>query len=206
MTTRLFILTRHAESTANTGHFLSSDPSQPIGLTPNGRAQALRLGRQLAGLEIDLAVATSFRRTQETAELALHSRRVPLLLEPDLDEIRAGIFDGRAVDAYWKWREHHSPSDRFPGGESLDEATRRYANAIQRLLTRSEGVTLVVGHELALRYVAEAAAGLDALSQSELYIPNATPYFFDEEALRRAAERLDALVPATTLDAIRNAA
>ena len=204
MTERLFILARHAESTANTGHLLSSNPSQPIGLTPNGREQARGLGQQLANLEIDLAVATSFLRTQETAELALQNRRVPLLLEPDLDEIHAGIFDGRDIDAYWKWREQHPRSKRFPGGESLNEAMNRYANALQRLLERREKTTLIVAHELAIRYVTEAAAGL-TLGQTEHGVPNAIPYLFDEDALIRAAKRLKAVAAATPLE-VRTAA
>ena len=57
---------------------------------------------------------------------------------------------------------------------------------------RSEAVTLVVGHELAIRYIVDTAAGVDDLGVSEMRIANAMPYFFDEAALRNAAERLDA--------------
>ena len=75
---RLFIFARHAESALNAAGLLSTDPSWPIGLTPHGTEQARRLGQQLANLDIDLAVATRFLRTQETVELALHGRDVPL--------------------------------------------------------------------------------------------------------------------------------
>jgi broad specificity phosphatase PhoE len=177
---RLFVFARHAESAANAEHMLSSDPARPIALTSHGREQARQLGVQLADLDIDLAVVTSFLRTWETAELALEGRDIPILLEPDLDDVRAGIFDGAPIEAYWSWREHHTRSDRFPMGESLDETVRRYANALHRLLERPEAVTLVVAHELSLRSIVD----------SDFEIPNATPYLLDEDAVRRAAERL----------------
>ena len=199
---RLFILARHAESAANVGHFLSSNPSRPIGLTSAGREQARQLGEQLAHLPIDLAVASSFPRARETVELALQERRIPLLIEPDFDEIRAGIFDGIPIERYWRWTEQHSRSERFPSGESFDEATQRYATALQRVLARTEKITLIVGHELAIRSIVEAAAGLDALGQSEFPVANAVAYLFDEHALRRAVERLDALAPTVRPESI----
>jgi broad specificity phosphatase PhoE len=200
---RLFIFARHAESSANDAGLLSSDPSRPIGLTPRGREQARQLGDQLANLNIELAVATRFLRTQETAELALQRRDIPLLVEADLDEIRAGVFDGQPISSYWTWKEQHARSERLPLGESLDDAARRYADALRRLLTRSEAVTLIVGHELAIRYVAEAAAGADALGRSEIRIANAVPHLYDDSAVRSAVDRLDTLAPPAPPDATR---
>lgn len=189
---RLFIVTRHAESALNAAGRLGSDPSPPTGLTAQGAEQARQLGRQLANLSIDLAIATRFLRTNETIEFALKGRDVPLLVEPDLDEIRAGVLDGQPIRVYSAWKDEHPHGERFPHGESLDDAARRYADALRRLSERSEAVTLIVGHELAIRYIAETAAGVNEPGLSDLRIPNATPYFFDEVALRNAAGRLDA--------------
>jgi hypothetical protein len=36
----LSVFARHAESAANVGHVLSTDPSRPVALTERGRAQA----------------------------------------------------------------------------------------------------------------------------------------------------------------------
>jgi alpha-ribazole phosphatase len=194
---RLFVFARHAESVSNVAHVLNSDPSQPVALTPRGRRQARKLGAQLANMEINLALCTRFTRTRETAELAVGGRGVPLLIEPGLDEVQAGAFDGRPIAAYWSWKEHHAGDERFPQGESLDEAVRRYVDALHRLLARSEAVTLIVGHELALRYIATAAAETDSQAGWQTGIPHAVPYLFDEGALRRAAACLDALSPPT---------
>jgi hypothetical protein len=110
----------------------------------------------------------------------------------NLDEIRAGVFDGQPIAVYSAWKDEHRHGERFPHGESLDDATRRYANALRRLLGRPEAVTLIVGHELAIRYIVDAAAGAHDLGVSEMRIANAMPYFFDEAALQTAATRLDA--------------
>jgi broad specificity phosphatase PhoE len=74
------------------------------------------------------------------------------------DEIRAGDLDGARTGAYWSWRDQHTAADRPPHGESIDDALRRYAGALRRLLAREEQVTLVVIHEIALRSIAAAAS------------------------------------------------
>jgi hypothetical protein len=48
-------------------------------------------------------------------------------------------------------------------------------------------VTLVVCHEIPVRYLVNAAAGSDELNGPLTYIANATPYLFDEPTLRRGA-------------------
>jgi broad specificity phosphatase PhoE len=199
---RLFILARHAESAANAAGVLSSDPSRPVGLTSRGREQARQLGEQLANLDIDLAIATNLARTHETAELALHGRDIPLLIEPDLDELRVGAFDGKPIQMYWTWKEQHSSTDRLPLGESLDDAERRFAAALRRLLARSEAVTLIVGHELAIRSIARAADGEDVSGRSKSEIAHAFPYLFGESAVRQAAARLDAIARPAVPDTI----
>jgi broad specificity phosphatase PhoE len=194
---RLFVFARHAESVSNVAHVLNSDPSQPAALTPRGRRQARKLGAQLANLGIDLAFCTRFPRTRETAQFALPGRGVPLLVEPGLDEVQAGVFDGAPIAAYWAWKKHHTANERFPRGESLDEAVRRYVDALHRLLARSEAVTLIVSHELAIRYIATAAAQPHSQAGPQTGIAHAVPYLFDERSLRRAIACLDALAPAT---------
>ena len=195
---RLFVFARHAESTANTAGVLSSDPTRSVILTPLGRRQALSLGAQVAGLEIDLAVATGFPRTQQTVKLALGDRPVPLLIERRFDEIRAGDCDGGPIEDYWAWRERHGPDDHFPHGESLDEARLRYASAVGDLLSRTEPVTLVVIHELGLRWIAQAAT--DSPLELHADFGNATAYLFDEHALARAAAELDAMARSLATD------
>jgi broad specificity phosphatase PhoE len=189
---RLFVFARHAESAANAAHVLNTNPSQPVALTARGRTQARALGAQLAGLHVDLAVGTRLLRTQQTIDLALDGRQVPTLIEPGFDEIRAGT------------SKAHASTLAGPGRTSTPWATAcRMARAsrtrcgatpgaLRRLLARKEKVTLVVIHEIALRYIAAAVAtGPSPLNGTAL--PNAAPYLFDDPATRRAAVSLAAL-------------
>ncbi len=188
---RLFILTRHAHTTLNSERRVNGDPSVPVPLTQEGRAEAERLGHQFRELPIDLCVHTRFPRTRQTAELVLAGRDVPLLQEPLLDDIDVGDLEGATLDEYRAWKDEHTRADRFPGGESLDDAARRYAQAYRLLLDRDEATTLVVCHEIPVRYALNAAAGSESLDGPEHAIPNATPYLFDDDALRRSVEGID---------------
>jgi broad specificity phosphatase PhoE len=189
---RLFVFARHAESAANAADVLNTNPSQHVSLTPRGRAQARALGAQLASLHVDLAVGTRLLRTQQTIELALDGRQVPTLIEPGFDEIRAGDLEGARIEAYRSWMGQHTEGDRLPNGESIEDALRRYAGALRRLLARKEKVTLVVTHEIALRYIT-AAAATGPRPPNGMAFPNAAPYLFDEPAIRRAEASLAAL-------------
>ena len=188
---RLFVFARHAESAANAAAVLSTSPSQPVALTARGRTQARALGAQLAGLHVDLAVGTRLLRTQQTIDVALDGRQVPTLIEPGFDEIRAGDLDGARIDTYRSWKGQHTVGDRPPHGESINDALQRYADALRRLLARNEKVTLVVIHEIALRYIA-AGAATGPSRFNDTAVPNAAPYLFDEPAVRHATDSLAA--------------
>jgi broad specificity phosphatase PhoE len=189
----LYVLTRHAHSTLNVEGRINGDPAVPVPLTDEGRAEAARLGRQLAQLPLELCVYTRFTRTRDTASAIVAGREVPLLEEPLLDDIDVGELEGATLAAYRAWKREHARSDPFPGGESLDDAARRYAQAFRRLLGRREESVLVVCHEIPIRYALNAAAGSDDLDAPEHSIPNATPYLFDATTLTRAAERIGGL-------------
>ena len=194
---RLFIFSRHAESTLNLDNRVNGDPSVEVPLTENGRNAAARLGSQVAGVPVELGVHTRFGRTLETLAIALRGRRVPLAEELLLDDVDVGDLEGCTLDAYRSWKREHSRSEPFPGGESLDDAARRYARAFRALLARPERCVLVVCHEIPLRYALNAAAGSDDLDGPAHLILNATPYLLDEQSLERAAARIESLVGGT---------
>jgi broad specificity phosphatase PhoE len=190
---RLFVIARHGESTLNHEQRVNGDPAVPVTLTESGRREARLLGQQLAHVPLALCVHTRFARTAETAELALGARDVPFLEEPLLDDIKLGELEGSTLDEYRAWKREHTRDDAFPGGESLDDAARRYAEAFRRLLARREPSILVVTHEIPLRYAINAADASDELDGPTRQLANATPYLFDEAALERAAAGIERL-------------
>jgi broad specificity phosphatase PhoE len=194
---RIFVLSRHGQSTLNVENKVNGDPTVDVPLTADGRIAATKLGEQVAHLPLDLGVHTRFARTRETLEIALAGRGVPALEEPLLDDIDIGDLEGCSLDDYRAWKQAHARSEPFPGGESLDDAARRYARACRALLARPEHRILVVCHEIPVRYALNAAAGSTDLDGPAHLIANATPYLFDERALERAAEQIDTLLGGT---------
>jgi broad specificity phosphatase PhoE len=189
----LYVISRHAESTLNFEQRINGDPSVDVLLTEKGRDEARLLGQQLAHVPLEVCVHTRFGRTRETAGIALEGRDIPFEEEPLLDDIDVGELEGKTLEDYRTWKGAHTRADAFPGGESLDDAARRYGQAYRKLLERPESAILVVAHEIPLRYAINAADGSDELDGPTRQLANATPYLFDEAALTRAVERIDDL-------------
>jgi probable phosphoglycerate mutase len=193
---RLYVISRHGESTLNLEKRINGDPSVPVVLTERGREAAKLLGQQIAHIPLDVCVHSRFPRTRETAAIALEGRNVPFEEEPLLDDIYIGELEGRTLDDYRAWKRDHTRADRFPGGESLDDAARRYGRAYRKLLERPEERILVLTHEIPLRYAINAADGSDDLDGPTRQLANATPYLFDEVTLSRAVEQIERLTSA----------
>src|SRR5919202_880313 len=191
---RLYVMARHGESTLNLERRVNGDPGVQVTLTERGREESRQLGIQVANVPLELCVHTRFGRTRETAELALEGRGIPFACEPLLDDIDVGELEGQSIEDYRAWKRAHTRADAFPGGESLDDAARRYARGFRRLLERPEERVLVVCHEIPLRYALNAAGGSDDLDGPVHQLRNATPYLFDEPALERAAAGIEELV------------
>ncbi|MDQ3992088.1 MAG: histidine phosphatase family protein [Actinomycetota bacterium] len=192
------ILVRHAESELSARRAVSGDPRVVVGLTPVGEAQARGLGRALAKEAIDLCVVTEFERTRRTAALALHGRRIPVEVWPELNDPRAGDFEGGPLDAYRRWCWAHGSRDEPPGGgESRLIVATRYAEGFRRLLARPEASILVVLHSLPLAYLLGAARG-DGISRRVELVEYARAYRLTREELCVAVERLDAWCAAPT--------
>lgn len=190
---RLLIVARHAESTLNHERRINGDPAVPVDLTPHGEEEARQLGLQVANVPLDLCVHTRFSRTRRTAEIALADRGVPFVVDALFDDIDVGELEGETIEDYRAWKRAHARSDPFPGGESLDDAARRYARGYRALLNRAEPTILLMCHEIPLRYALNGAAGSDELDGPVRQLRNATPYLFDEEAVRRAVEGIEQL-------------
>jgi broad specificity phosphatase PhoE len=187
---RLFLVARHGQSLFNVDKIVNGDPALDRGLSEHGIEEAQRLAGQLAALPLELVAVSPFPRALQTANIALAGRDVPHLVDEELGDVRIGELEGKSLDEYREAPAHSNRKERFPGGESLDEAALRYAGAFERLLGRSEQVTLAVCHEFPVRYLVNGAAGSDELDGPLHYVANAAPYGFDEASLRRAVERI----------------
>ena len=187
---RLFLVARHGQSLFNVDKVVNGDPALDRGLSEQGIEEAERLAGELAAIPLDLVAVSPFPRALQTANIALAGRDVPHLVDEELGDVRIGELEGKSLDDYRATPAHSNRKERFPGGESLDEAALRYAGVCERLLVRDEAVTLVVCHEIPVRYLANAAAESAELNGPLSFIANATPYLFDETSLGRAVGRI----------------
>jgi broad specificity phosphatase PhoE len=190
---RLFVFARHAHSLLNEQRRVNGDPTRPVPLTERGREEARMLGLEVLAVPLERCVCTRFGRTRETVEIALDGRVVPLEVEPLLDDIDVGELEGKTLDDYRVWKAERTRDDPFPGGESLNDAARRYARAFRALLGGPCDCVLAVCHEIPIRYALNAAAGSEEFDGPVHAIPNASPFLFDEGALDRACGRIEEL-------------
>ncbi|HWQ01103.1 MAG TPA: histidine phosphatase family protein [Gaiellaceae bacterium] len=187
----IVFLARHGESVLNVEGRVNGDPDVPAPLSERGRDEARLLGAEIANVEIDLCIHSSFERARETARIALDGREVPFAVEPLLDDIKIGELEGQSLADYRVVKRQIGRKQPFPGGESLDDAAERYAVAFERLTGAGAERVLVVCHEIPVRYALNSAAGADALDGPPFHdIRNAVPYLFDGATLGRAAARI----------------
>ena len=187
---RVFCLARHGQSLFNVYSVVNGDPLLDRGLSERGIEEARRLGWQIEAIGLDVLIVSPFPRALQTANIALEGRDVPHVVDEELGDVRIGELEGLTLADYRAHPAHADRRQRYPGGESLNEAALRYANAYERILHRDERVTLVVCHEIPVRYAVNTAAGSDEFDGPLHDVANATPYLFDEDALERAIERI----------------
>jgi broad specificity phosphatase PhoE len=185
------LLARHAHAASNVGDVVNAVPPGE-GLSGQGAGEARELAARLAGEPIGLGVSSRLQRAQETLELALGGREVPRAVEPLLDEIGFGSFEGGSLEAYRAWAWSSGPADCCPGGgETRVAAAARIADALEALLGRPEETILAVSHALVVRYVLDAADG-SFPGRHVGRVEHAVPFRLDRASVERAASALRA--------------
>lgn len=158
--TELYLI-RHAQSIPNVVPIIGGMRGD-AGLTELGRQQAALLEARLSTGEIraDVLYASTLPRAQETAAYVSRALGLPVLPDDDLQELKPGEADGLSVG---EWRERYPgpngrpidtdffdprspgfPAHPFaPGGESIEAFVERGKRALQRLVERHPGQTVV---------------------------------------------------------------
>jgi alpha-ribazole phosphatase len=146
-----------------------------VGLSAQGRMQAVELVDRLDGVHVDGMWTSPRRRARETAEPLAAARGLRLSEDDDLRELDFGELEGRTFDEiaqtepelYKTWMD--TPTEvRFPGGECYADLKTRSVRALERAVAKNESVVVVthggvVRAALAewLRIPAEAVFRLD---------------------------------------------
>ena len=209
-------VTEHTSERRFSGGLQSANP----GLSHEGRDQIRATAEWLAplGERIDAVVASPVRRALESGEILAERLGVPIEEEPGFAEMEFGAWDGLTFDEV---AEHQRPAlekwlgsldERPGGGESLLMVQERVLAALERLLERHAGRTVVVAsHVTPIKVVVTDALQAPLTSQFRMELRPAsvtvvtffTPREGDElpgETQRYASLRqLNMLVPGVDL-------
>jgi broad specificity phosphatase PhoE len=136
----------------------------PIGLTPHGRAQAARAGRQLRDAPLSAIYTSDLTRAVDTAEAIAGPHGLAPIVDESLREVGLGEFEGMTLarvrelgDArFIPWldvtfnqafpgQDFHHPADlSFPDGESILSVHTRARAGFGRLAATHQGETIAV--------------------------------------------------------------
>jgi broad specificity phosphatase PhoE len=136
---RMFV-SRHAESLANSGGYLSSAQPGPE-LTDLGRAQAHRWAASLRAEGISGVYCSPYRRTTETAQTLAALLDLEVIELDDLREFDIGDWEGRPGDdrdvrghpIFRQWMLGDALDQRFQDGESALDVHDRAERAFARI-------------------------------------------------------------------------
>jgi len=143
----LVLLVRHGQ-TPTTGSTLPGR-ARGLHLSDTGREQAQAAAVRIAALKDVAAVyASPLERTRETAKPIAEARGLKVQVERGLLECDFGAWTGAELKDLmklpeWQTVQRYPSGFRFPDGESFAEMQTRMVGAIDRLVARHPGETIV---------------------------------------------------------------
>ena len=153
MTDFTLYFVRHGESVANLSDRNGAKrPEDADRLSELGWEQARGLGRRLRDTGLELIVASTMGRAQETAQGIAEVLGLPVETDPDLFEVRqSDAFYAASPDygdtATLNWMPGAAPGYAEPGAESFDDIVGRVRRVQERLAERAaERRVLAVSH------------------------------------------------------------
>ncbi|GAB3162270.1 hypothetical protein GCM10027258_81070 [Amycolatopsis stemonae] len=177
-------LVRHGQTALNPGHLVNSDPGVEVPLDAVGIRQCSSIALQPWLGTVTVCVTSRFARTAQTAAELLGPRRPRRVVDPRLDEIDYGQFDGGPWTDYGDWVTAEGRFARPPGArESLHEATTRLREGLAAVLDLP-GPRLVVGHGLMVAIVQHLRDHPDHLPDHLPPPPHVSPIGLTDTELR----------------------
>jgi probable phosphoglycerate mutase len=127
-------------------------------LSPDGRKQSERQGRQLRDISFAQVWCSDLKRAHETAAIVCRDRALTLQSAPELREINLGLWDGIVMSQIrnqfpdlWLARGKDIGHFRPPGAESFADLRQRTVPFILHIAAQSAGNTLIVTHAGVIR-------------------------------------------------------
>jgi probable phosphomutase (TIGR03848 family) len=160
----LVLLVRHGQ-TPTTGATLPGR-AKGLHLADKGREQAQHAAERIGALkEVAAVYASPLERTRETAAPIAKARGLKVTPDKGLLECEFGEWTGASLKDLqklpeWTTVQRYPSGFRFPGGESFAEMQTRICSAIDRLVARHPGETIVaVSHADPIKAALASALG-----------------------------------------------
>lgn len=148
MKTTLYLV-RHGESEGNVRNAFLGHTDWD--LTQTGRRQAQLLADYFRDIRLDAVYASSLKRAMNTAAPTAAQKGLPVIPVDGLREIYAGAWEGLSFQEIherdperWKAFLSDMPELALPGGENLVQLQARAVAALQELLLKNEGKSILV--------------------------------------------------------------
>jgi broad specificity phosphatase PhoE len=163
-------LARHGETAWTISHQHTGRTDLP--LTPEGEAEATRLGQRLRGLTFAAVLTSPLKRAIRTCELAGFGSAAQI--DPDLVEWNYGAYEGRtSAEIHADRPDWQLFRDGAPEGESPDQIGVR-ADRVIRHVRAIDGNTLLFSSGHFLRVFAARWLGLDPGAGKYLFLGTAS--------------------------------
>jgi phosphoserine phosphatase len=160
------ILARHGQTAWNKGEVFRGHTD--IDLDETGEWQAERLANYLADNKIEAVYSSPRIRALKTARAIASRQKIEAQAATEIDDISFGRWEGKSIDQvkvedkvlFTQWVV--APQlVKLPGGESLDEVTRRAMTLVEAIVQKHQGTVVLVSHQVVHKALILAMLGLD---------------------------------------------
>ncbi len=136
---------RHGQTNYNVLELCNADPAIDVHLTETGIEQASALANKLKTAQIDHILVSELKRTQQTANIVNKYHKVPIVIEPLLNDHRSG-FEGQSAQLLFEAMNaaENKWTARFNNGESVEDMKQRISIFLKELKEKPYGSALVV--------------------------------------------------------------
>jgi len=154
------------------------------GLTEEGRNQADRVGRDIAGFGIEVIHTSPLQRTVQTAQILNRYCNARLVEDRDLIEMDLGPWTALSKDqvlakypsAYRTWLDHPAQF-KEAGIETLESVQERVVRSLNRFLqSQREKIAAFVTHSVAVKVLVLHFRGLPMDWYHRIEVPNLALY------------------------------
>lgn len=186
-------LLRHGRTAYSAQHLVNGDPRHLVDLDEEGFRTCGAVSANLPWAEIRSLVTSSLPRARRTGDLLRADRTVPVFVEPLLNEIDYGCFEGLPFMEYAAWLRASGQYARPPSArESQWEGIRRMLAGTHAAL-KSPGPRVVVAHGLLVSVLTWALQHPHAPGAPPRFLPEAdylTPLIMQDGSLSSLVNRL----------------